>query len=104
MDQRIDQQLLQRRFGNLQLAQGVEATAALHVVQVAADKGEAALELLQQRAANILAVQITAIGQRGLETLATVYGGMPWGEVGQLPAQSGQSRQAEIGQERTVRS
>ena len=63
VDQRIDQQLLQRHFGNLQLAQRVEAPATLHVVQVATDKGEAALELLQQRAADVLAVQVTAVSQ-----------------------------------------
>ena len=47
MDQCIDQQLFQRRFRNLQLAQCIEASPVLYMVKVALDEGESAPELLQ---------------------------------------------------------
>ena len=63
MDQRIDQQFDDRRLRHFQKAQRIEVLVALNVMQIALDEGEAALVLLQQRAVDVLAVQIVVAGQ-----------------------------------------
>ncbi len=65
MDQRIHQQLFQHLFGDFQLPQRVEASPGLHMAQIAADEGKAALVLLQQRPVDVFAIQVTAIVQGG---------------------------------------
>ncbi len=65
VDQRIDQQFFDSLLWHLQATQGVEATPRLKVAQVAFDEGKAALVLLRQGAANVLAVQIMGVVQCG---------------------------------------
>ena len=64
VNQGIDQQLFQRHRRNFQLAQRIKATAFLDVVQVALDKGKAALVLLGQSAVDVFAVLVVLVTQR----------------------------------------
>src|SRR5690606_12806768 len=62
--QGVDQQLFKGYLRYFQLADGVEATVVLDVVQVAFDKSKAALELLAQGAVNVFAVLIFGVANK----------------------------------------
>ena len=64
--QGVDQQFFYGFGRDFQLAQGVEASAILHVVQVAFDKGKAALELFAQGAVDVFTVLVLGIANEVL--------------------------------------
>ena len=65
MHQRIDQQLLQNNLWNLQHPGRIEALVALDTVQVALHEGKSFGVLRDERAADVLAVQIAGICNAG---------------------------------------
>ena len=75
----IGQQLFQCDGRHFQLAQGVKAPAVLHVVQVALDKGKAALKLRADFAFELVLAVFTT-GQEVLEFFKVhgYHGGIVW--------------------------
>ena len=57
----VDEQFFERRFGDLELPEAIEPLLALHMMEVAADEREGAHELLRQRAIDVFAVDVPGV-------------------------------------------